>query len=62
MGFTLGCIIIAMSVVSVVTGCIYEAGIVALVKPTINGHHLDKLLKQDKKKRLKSVDIRGDEL
>ena len=45
--YTLGHIIIAMSVVSVVTGAsLWEAGIVALVEPTINGvwyYGLDKL-------------------
>ena len=36
--YTLGHIVIAMSVVSVVTGAsLWEAGIVALVEPTING-------------------------
>tara|TARA_Y100000004_G_scaffold190829_1_gene248574 strand:- start:534 stop:755 length:222 start_codon:yes stop_codon:yes gene_type:complete len=45
--YTLGHILIAMSVVSVVTGAsIFEAGIVALIEPTINGvwyYLLDKL-------------------
>ena len=45
--YTSGHIIIAMSVVSVVTGAsLWEAGIVALVEPTINGvwyYGLDKL-------------------
>jgi len=45
--YTLGHILIAMSVVSVVTGAsIFEAGIVALIEPTINGvwyYFLDKL-------------------
>lgn len=45
--YTIGHIIIAMSVVSVVTGAsLFEAGIVALVEPTINGvwyYGLDKL-------------------
>jgi len=45
--YTLGHIIIAMCVVSVVTGAsLWEAGIVALVEPTINGiwyYMLDKL-------------------
>jgi len=45
--YTLGHIVIAMSVVSVVTGAsIFEAGIVALIEPTINGiwyYLLDKL-------------------
>ena len=44
---TCGHIIIAMSVVSVVTGAsLFEAGIVALVEPTINGvwyYALDKM-------------------
>jgi len=45
--YTLGHIVIAMSVVSVVTGAsIFEAGIVALIEPTVNGiwyYLLDKL-------------------
>ena len=45
--YTCGHIIIAMSVVSVVTGAsLFEAGIVALVEPTINGvwyYTLDKM-------------------
>ena len=45
--YTIGHIIIAMSVVSVVTGAsLFEAGIVALVEPTINGvwfYILDKM-------------------
>ena len=45
--FFIGHIIIAMSVVSVVTGAnLWEAGVVALVEPTINGvwyYLLDKL-------------------
>ena len=45
--YTLGHIIIAMCVVSVVTGAsLWEAGIVALVEPTINGvwfYILDKM-------------------
>ena len=45
--YTLGHIIIAMSVVSIVTGAsLFEAGIVALVEPTINGvwyYALDKM-------------------
>ena len=45
--YTLGHIIIAMSVVSVVTGAsLWEAGVVAFVEPTINGvwyYGLDKL-------------------
>ena len=45
--YTIGHIIIAMSVVSVLTGAsLFEAGIVALVEPTINGcwyYILDKL-------------------
>jgi len=45
--YTLGHIIIAMSVVSVITGAsLWEAGIVALLEPTINGiwyYFLDKL-------------------
>lgn len=45
--YTLGHIVIAMSVVSIVTGAsLWEAGIVALVEPTINGvwyYGLDKL-------------------
>ena len=45
--YTCGHIIIAMSVVSIVTGAsLFEAGIVALVEPTINGvwyYGLDKL-------------------
>lgn len=45
--YTIGHIIIAMSVVSVVTGAsLFEAGVVALVEPTINGfwyYLLDKI-------------------
>ena len=45
--YTIGHIIIAMSVVSVVTGAsLFEAGSVALVEPTINGvwfYILDKM-------------------
>ena len=45
--YTLGHIIIAMSVVSIVTGAsLFEAGVVALVEPTINGvwyYALDKM-------------------
>tara|TARA_B100001093_G_scaffold363956_1_gene348738 strand:+ start:373 stop:594 length:222 start_codon:yes stop_codon:yes gene_type:complete len=45
--YTLGHILIAMSVVSVVTNAsLWEAGVVALVEPTINGvwyYCLDKL-------------------
>ena len=45
--YTTGHIIIAMSVVSILTGAsLFEAGIVALVEPTINGcwyYILDKL-------------------
>ena len=45
--YTLGHIVIAMRVVSIVTGAsLWEAGIVALVEPTINGfwyYILDKL-------------------
>ena len=45
--YTCGHIIIAMSVVSVVTGAsLFEAGVVALVEPTINGfwyYLLDKI-------------------
>ena len=45
--YTLGHIVIAMSVVSIVTGAsLWEAGIVALVEPTINGvwfYILDKM-------------------
>ena len=36
--YTLGHIIIAMSVVSIVTGAsLFEAGLVALIEPSING-------------------------
>ena len=45
--YTLGHIIIAMTVLSVVTGAsLWEAGLVALIEPTINGfwyYCLDKL-------------------
>ena len=45
--YTLGHIVIAMSVVSVLTGAsLWQAGAVALVEPTINGiwyYFLDKL-------------------
>ena len=45
--YTLGHIIIAMSVVSIVTGAsLFEAGLVALIEPSINGvwyYCLDKL-------------------
>ena len=45
--YTIGHIIIAMSVVSVLTGAsLWEAGAVALIEPTINGvwyYFLDKL-------------------
>ena len=45
--YTLGHIIIAMSVVSIVTGAsLFEAGLVALIEPSINGvwyYYLDKL-------------------
>ena len=45
--YTLGHIIIAMTVVSVVTGAsLWEAGLVALIEPSINGvwyYLLDKL-------------------
>jgi uncharacterized membrane protein len=45
--YTIGHIIIAMSVVSIVTGAsILESGVVALVEPTINGfwyYMLDKV-------------------
>ena len=45
--YTLGHIIIAMSVVSLLTGAsLFEAGLVALIEPTINGfwyYLLDKL-------------------
>ena len=45
--YTLGHIIIAMSVVSIVTGAsLFEAGLVALIDPSINGvwyYCLDKL-------------------
>ena len=45
--YTLGHIIIAMSVVSIVTGAsLFEAGVVALVEPTLNGvwyYALDKM-------------------
>ena len=45
--YTIGHIIIAMSVVSVVTGAsLFESGVVALVEPTINGfwyYLLDKI-------------------
>ena len=45
--YTMGHIVIAMSVVSVLTGAsLWEAGAVALVEPTINGvwyYALDKL-------------------
>ena len=45
--YTLGHIIIAMSVVSIVTGAsLFEAGLVALIEPSINGvwyYFLDKL-------------------
>jgi uncharacterized membrane protein len=45
--YTIGHIIIAMSVVSIVTGAsILESGVVALVEPTINGfwyYMLDKI-------------------
>ena len=47
LGNTIGHIIIAMSVVSVLTGAsLWEAGAVALVEPTINGvwyYFLDRL-------------------
>ena len=47
LSYTIGHIIIAMSVVSVVTGAsLFEAGLVALIEPTINGawyYVLDKL-------------------
>tara|TARA_Y100000593_G_C4126008_1_gene244994 strand:- start:3 stop:224 length:222 start_codon:yes stop_codon:yes gene_type:complete len=45
--YTLGHVIIAMSVVSIVTGAsLFEAGLVALIEPSINGvwyYCLDKL-------------------
>ena len=45
--YTLGHIIIAMTVVSILTGAsLFEAGLVALIEPTINGawyYILDKL-------------------
>ena len=45
--YTLGHIIIAMSVVSIVTGAsLFEAGLVAMIEPSINGvwyYCLDKL-------------------
>ena len=45
--YTLGHVIIAMSVVSIVTAAnLYEAGLVALIEPSINGvwyYCLDKL-------------------
>ena len=45
--YTIGHVIIAMSVVSVLTGAsLWEAGLVALVEPTINGfwyYILDKI-------------------
>ena len=45
--YTCGHVIIAMSVVSIVTGAsLFEAGVVALVEPTINGawfYALDKM-------------------
>ena len=51
--YTIGHIIIAMSVVSVLTGAsLWEAGAVALIEPTINGvwyYFLDKLFTMRKK-------------
>ena len=51
--YTLGHIIIAMSVVSVMTGAsLWEAGAVALIEPSINGvwyYVLDKLFTMKKK-------------
>ena len=45
--YTSGHIVIAMSVVSILTGAsLFEAGLVALIEPTINGawyYFLDKL-------------------
>ena len=51
--YTLGHIMIAMSVVSVLTGAsLWQAGAVALIEPTINGvwyYFLDKLFTMRKK-------------
>ena len=51
--YTLGHIVIAMSVVSVLTGAsLWQAGAVALVEPTINGiwyYFLDKLFTMSNK-------------
>ena len=51
--YTIGHVIIAMTVVSVLTGAsLWEAGAVALIEPTINGvwyYFLDKLFTMRKK-------------
>ena len=51
--YTLGHIVIAMTVVTVMTGAsLWEAGAVALIEPTINGvwyYFLDKLFTMRKK-------------
>ncbi len=51
--YTIGHIIIAMSVVSTLTGAsLFEAGLVALIEPSINGvwyYFLDKLFIMKKK-------------
>ncbi len=53
--YTLGHIVIAMTVVSVLTGAsLFEAGLVALIEPTINGFWFYVLHKTYKK--IKGID------